>query len=48
MTMLIQWAIALAISFGLNKVINKKTIGVYYDPNSDEFPEVPDQIMEQV
>ena len=32
----------------LDKTINRKTQGVFYDPSSEEFPEVPDQIMEQV
>ena len=48
MTMVIQWAIAMALCLAFNKTINKKTKGVFYDPNSEEFPEVPDQVMEQV
>lgn len=48
MTMLIQWGIALIIAVTLNKTINKKTKGVYYDPKKEEFPEIPDQVMEQV
>ncbi len=48
MTLLIQWGIALIICLALNKTINRKTQGVFYDPSSEEFPEVPDQIMEQV
>ncbi len=48
MTLLIQWGIALIICLALNKTINRKTQGVFYDPDSEEFPEIPDQIMEQV
>lgn len=48
MTMLVQWGIALIISLALNKIINKKTIGKYYDPDKNEFPDIPDQLMEQV
>ena len=48
MTMLVQWGIALIVSLALNKTINRKTIGKYYNPDKNEFPDIPDQLMEQV
>ena len=48
MTLVLQWAVAFIISFALNRKINQKTKGIFFDPDATEFPAVPDQIMEQV
>jgi len=48
MTLILQWAVVLTIALLINKKVNKKTIGVFYDKNSDEFPEVPDEVMNQM
>ncbi|MCD8139559.1 MAG: hypothetical protein LUE17_07255 [Planctomycetaceae bacterium] len=47
-TMLMQWAIGFALVLYYNKTINEKTKGVYFDPNAEGFPEVPDALMKEV
>lgn len=47
-TLLFQWAIGFVVSFFFAKKFNKDTIGVYYDLKKEEFPEIPDRLLEEV
>lgn len=47
-TLLFQWAVGFVAAYFFAKKFNKDTIGVYYDPGKEEFPEIPERIMDEV